>query len=183
MDKFTYRASSDNVKDPVSDLRPKQSDKIDAPIAQQKLYDLRREDYAQIFKSPKKAREVWRNIALAVALRPAAKPIEQLDKNENETFESRVQRYTYDTLAKDIDKLGNPDAAPTEIEMILSCQAVLARTNPSAFVAFVDRAGGKPVDESKVDAQVTNPFSDLTDDELEMLIAYREQKSKNQPTD
>ena len=67
--------------------------------------------------------------------------------------------------------------------MILSCQAVMARTNPSAFTAFVDRAGGKPVDESKVDAQVTNPFSDLSDDELEMLIAYREQKSKNQSTD
>lgn len=183
MDKFMYRASSDNNKDPVADLRPKESDKVDAPIAQQKLYNLRREDYAAIFKSPKKAREVWRNVALAIALRPASKPIVQFDKNGDETFESQVQRYTYDTLANDVDKLGDPDAGPTEIEMILSCQAVMARTNPSAFTAFVDRAGGKPVDESKVDAQVTNPFADLSDDELEMLIAYREQKSKNQSTD
>lgn len=180
MDKFTYRASSDNTKDPVADLRPKESDKIDAPIAQQKLYNLRREDYAAIFKSPKKAREVWRNVALAIALRPASKPIVQFDKNGDETFESQVQRYTYDTLANDVDKLGNPDAGPTEIEMILSCQAIMARTNPSAFTAFVDRAGGKPVDESKVDAQVTNPFADLSDDELEMLAAYRASKQKSE---
>ena len=182
MDKFTYKAQSAQ-DDKLKDLRPKQSDHVEAPIAQSKLYNLRREDYAAIFKSPKKAREVWRNIALAVALRPASKPIVQFDKNGDETFESQVQRYTYDTLANDVDKLGDPDAGPTEIEMILSCQAVMARTNPSAFTAFVDRAGGKPIDESKVDAQVTNPFSDLTDDELEMLIAYREQRSKNQPTD
>lgn len=184
MDKFTYKAQDAKpIDDKLKDLRPKQSDHIEAPVAQSKLYNLRREDYAAIFKSPKKAREVWRNVALAVALRPACKPIVQLDKNENETFESQVQRYTYDTLAHDIDKLGDPNSGPTEIEMILSCQAIMARTNPTAFAAFVDRAGGKPVDESKIDAQVTNPFSDLTDDELEMLIAYREQKSKNQSAD
>ena len=178
MDKFTYKTQGAQ-DDKLKDLRPKESDHIEAPIAQQKLYNLRREDYASIFKSPKKAREVWRNVALAIALRPAAKPVVQTDKNGDETFESRVQRYTYDTLANDIDKLGDPDAGPTEIEMILSCQAVMARTNPSAFTAFVDRAGGKPVDESKVDAQVTNPYTELTDDELEMLVAYRAKKAQD----
>ena len=177
MDKFTYKAESKS--EIPQDLQPKASDHIEAPIAQQKLYNLRREDYAAIFKSPKKAREVWRNVALAIALRPAAKPVVQTDKNGDETFESRVQRYTYDTLANDIDKLGDPNAGPTEIEMILSCQAVMARTNPSAFTAFVDRAGGKPVDESKVDAQVTNPYTELTDDELEMLVAYRAKKARD----
>ena len=177
MDKFTYKA--EGKSEIPQDLQPKASDHIEAPIAQQKLYNLRREDYAAIFKSPKKAREVWRNVALAIALRPAAKPVVQTDKNGDETFESRVQRYTYDTLANDIDKLGDPDAGPTEIEMILSCQAVMARTNPSAFTAFVDRAGGKPVDESKVDAQVTNPYTELTDDELEMLVAYRAKKAQD----
>lgn len=177
MDKFTYKA--EGKSEIPQDLQPKASDHIEAPIAQQKLYNLRREDYASIFKSPKKAREVWRNVALAIALRPAAKPVVQTDKNGDETFESRVQRYTYDTLANDIDKLGDPNAGPTEIEMILSCQAVMARTNPSAFTAFVDRAGGKPVDESKVDAQVTNPYTELTDDELEMLVAYRTKKAQD----
>lgn len=177
IDKFTYKAQDMPSKDPIADLRPTPADHIEAPIAQQKLYDLRREDYAAIFKSPKKAREVWRNVALAIALRPATKPTAEFDKNGNETFESQVQRYTYDTLAKDIDKLGNGDE-PTEIEMILACQAVMARTNPSSFTAFVDRAGGKPIDESKVDAQVVNPYTELSDDELEMLIAYREQKAK-----
>ena len=179
MDKFTYKAENNTKNEAIKDLLPKQSDVVDVKTAQQRLYDLRREDYAAIFKSPKKAREVWRNVALAIALRPASKPIEQVDKNGDETFESRVQRYTYDTLANDIDKLGNPDAGPTEIEMILSCQAVMARTNASSFTAFVDRAGGKPVDESKVDAQVSNPYTDLTDDELEMLIAYRKSKEQS----
>lgn len=179
MDKFTYKAENNTKNEAIKDLLPKQSDVVDAKTAQQQLYNLRREDYAAIFKSPKKAREVWRNVALAIALRPASKPIEQVDKNGDETFESRVQRYTYDTLAHDIDKLGNPDAGPTEIEMILSCQAVMARTNASSFTAFVDRAGGKPVDESKVDAQVSNPYTDLTDDELEMLVAYRKSKEQS----
>ena len=79
MDKFTYKAQGAQ-DDKLKDLRPKQSDHVEAPIAQSKLYNLRREDYAAIFKSPKKAREVWRNIALAVALRPASKPIVQFAK-------------------------------------------------------------------------------------------------------
>ena len=179
MDKFTYKAES-STEDKIKDLRAKPTEFIDADVAQRSLYNLRRDDYAAIFKSPKKAREVWRNVALAVALRPAAKPITQLNKDGEETFESRVQKYTYDTLAQDIDKLGDPNGAPTEIEMILGCQAVIARTNPTAFAAFVDRAGGKPVDESKVDAKVANPYQELSDEELEMLVAFREQKAKEQ---
>ena len=53
---------------------------------------------------------------------------------------------------------------------------VKARTDTSAAVFIRDTLGAKPVDESKVDAQLSNPYEQLTDEELEMLRAAREKK-------
>ena len=61
--------------------------------------------------------------------------------------------------------------------MILHCQKVKARTETSAAVFIRDTLGAKPIDESKVDAQLSNPYEQLTDEELEALQAMREKKA------
>ena len=54
---------------------------------------------------------------------------------------------------------------------------VKARTDTSAAVFIRDTLGAKPIDESKVDAQLSNPYEQLTDEELEALQAMREKKA------
>ena len=43
-----------------------------------------------------------------------------------------------------------------------------------------DTLGAKPVDESKWQGEISNPYESMTDDELEALQAYREKKAMEQ---
>lgn len=186
IDKMNYKVDStdapvveDKFANIPEDLKPKAiTENIPSSLAKAAAAAVRSQEYAQIFKNPKQARSLWKNIGLAIAVRPAVKPIVEYDKDGQETFASQIQTYTYNKLMSDVDNLLFQDG-PTEMEMIMGCQAVLARTNPSAFAAFVDRTGGKPVDESKIDAQVSNPYEELTDEELALIAELRAKKQKD----
>jgi hypothetical protein len=131
-----------------------------------------------LFKSPKYAREAFRAIGNVIAQRPARAPVAQYDKDGNLTYTSAIETYTYKQLYNDLEILKDPNRTePTELEMMIACQMVLARTNPSSFVAIRDTLGAKPVDEAKVEANV-NQYEELTDDELEALAAYRDAKKQ-----
>lgn len=144
------------------------------------MSDLTRKEKEMIsvFKDPKTARQAWRSVGQAILARPASVPVVKTDKDGNETADSLLESYTYNQLAKDVKNLGDPKhTQPTEIEMILACQIQKARTDTSAAVFVRDTLGAKPVDESKVDAQLSNPYEQLTDEELEMLQREREKKA------
>lgn len=125
-----------------------------------------------LFKDPKYIRDVWRNVGNAMLRNPATVPVKSFNKDGDETYESRLQGYCYTTLRQDLQALGQDNREPTELEMILACQAVRARTDTSAAVFIRDTLGAKPVDESKVE-QTVNQFEALSDEELELLAAHR----------
>lgn len=131
-----------------------------------------------LFADPKYSRQAWKAVGQAILMSPAVKPIPTTDKDGNETFNYTLEKYTYNALKRDIDELGKENREPTELEMILSCQAVKARYDTSAAVFIRDTLGAKPVDETKLDAQVNNPYESLTDEELAIIAAHRE-KEKN----
>ena len=130
-----------------------------------------------LFADPKFARQAWKAVGTAIAMQPAVKPIPSYDKDGNETLGSQIEAYSYNKLAKDIAELGKEQRQPTELEMILHCQMVKARYDTSAAVFIRDTLGAKPVDESKVDAQLSNPYEQLSDEELEMIQAERQKKA------
>lgn len=136
-----------------------------------------RKEMENLFSDPKFSRQAWKAVGTAIAMQPAVKPIAAYDKDGNETVNSQIEQYSYNKLAKDIAELGKEDRQPTELEMILHCQMVKARTDTSAAVFIRDTLGAKPVDESKVDAQLSNPYEQLTDEELELLQTMREKKA------
>ena len=133
-----------------------------------------------LFADPKFSRQAWKSVGLAIAMQPAVKPVIVYDKEGQETLNSQIEQYSYNKLAKDIKELGKEERQPTELEMILHCQMIKARTDTSAAVFIRDTLGAKPVDESKVDAQLSNPYEQLTDEELEMLQREREKKALEQ---
>lgn len=129
-----------------------------------------------LFDDPKFARQAWRTVGKAILQNPACRAPEQYDKDGNPTLQSDIERYSYNKLSDDLKLLGETDRRPTELEMILQCQIMRARFDTSAAIFVRDTLGAKPVDESKVDAVVGNPYEQLSDEELELLAKHREAK-------
>lgn len=134
-----------------------------------------------LFKDPKTMRQAWRAVGTAMLGRAASAPIELFDKDGNLTFNSQIENYTYSKLSQDLKKLGSDDTTPTELEMILACQMVKARTDTSAAVFIRDTLGARPIDESKQELNIGNPYEQMSDEELEMLRQYREKKQLEEP--
>lgn len=131
-----------------------------------------------VFSDPRTQREAWRSLGIKLLNNPATKAPEQLDKDGNPTLASSIEQYTYRQLVNDIKRSEQPDREPTEIEMILACQMVKARFDTQAAIFVRDTLGAKPVDESKMDANLSaNQYEQLTDEELELLAAHRAKKA------
>ena len=141
-----------------------------------------RKEMESLFADPRMARQAWKSIGQAIALQPATKPTALYDKEGNETINSQFERYSYNQLAKDIQTLAKENREPTELEMILHCQMIKARTDTSAATFIRDTLGAKPVDQTKMDANINNPYESMTDDELEMLQRYRKEHNVNEET-
>ena len=107
---------------------------------------------------------------------PAIKAPVQVDKEGAATLQSEIENYCWNKLSQDLQKLGDESRQPTELEMILACQAMRARFDTSAAVFIRDTLGAKPIDETKVDAQVSNPYEQLSDEELELIMERRQAK-------
>lgn len=133
-----------------------------------------------LFADPKYVRQAWKAVGNAMLQNPAATPVPMYDKDGNQTLASQLEAYSYNQLAKDIEEISKEKRKPTEIEVILHCQMLKARFDTAAATFVRDTLGAKPVDESKIDAQVTNPYETLSDEELELLAKHREE-NKNEP--
>ncbi len=144
--------------------------------------DRENKELQNCIKDPRYARQFWRSIGTAIANRPAVRTPTTLDKDGNETLQSIIESYSYDKLKADIERMTHDkNTEPTEIEMIMQCQMVRARYDTAAATFIRDTMGAKPVDESKVAATVSNPYEDLSDEELELLAKHRETQARPVP--
>lgn len=139
--------------------------------------DRTEKEMKNLFADPKFKRQAWQAVGIAILNSPCTRPITQYDKEGNPTFASEIENYSYQKLKNDISKLGKEDREPTEIEMIMQAQIIKARYDTAAATFVRDTLGAKPVDETKVDAQINNPYESLSDEELEMLKEMRDKKT------
>lgn len=135
--------------------------------------DRRDKEIDALIKDSKTMRQLWRSVGTAIAQRVATRTPMQFDKNGEPTHNSLVEEYSYNALVRDLDNLRRDDGQPTELEMLLQCQMVHARHDTAAAVFIRDTLGAKPVDESKTEVSVTNPYEQMSDEELEWLAARR----------
>lgn len=147
--------------------------------------DRSRKEMESLFKDPKFARQAFRAVGAAIAASPCNRTVGQYDKDGNPTLNNDIEEYSYNKLKKDIQSLGKPDREPTELELIMQCQMVRARFDTGAAIFVRDTLGAKPIDESKIDANVTNVYEALTDEELELIADARAAKrlAASEPTD
>lgn len=138
------------------------------------------------FADPRYSRKAWGSVAWKILNAPAARPGTVLDKNGEETLDSRIANYSYKQLSEDLAAIERADGEhrePTELDMILACQIQHARHNTNAATFIRDTVGAKPIDESKLQAEVTNSYETLSDEELELLAKLREGKLKVEKQD
>lgn len=128
-----------------------------------------------LFADKNFARNAWKSVGMAILQNPVNKPFVQCDKDGVELKTSELERYTYDQLSKDLREIFKEDRKPTELEMIMACQVKKARTDTAAATFVRDTVGAKPIDESKLDAIVQNPFEQLSDEELAIIARHREE--------
>ena len=141
------------------------------------MSDRTSKEMMSVFQDPKFARQAWKTIGHAILQNPARQAPIQTDKDGNQTLQSEIEQYSWAKLNSDIKTLGQEDRPPTELEMILQCQIMRARFDTSAAIFVRDTLGAKPVDETKVDAAVHNPYESLSDEELELIAQMRQQKA------
>ena len=139
-----------------------------------------KQELESLFFNPKYSRQAWKSLGQAIAMQPATQPIPVVDKDGNLTANSTIEQYSYSKLSDDLKLLCKTQRPPTELEMILHCQMVKARTDTSAAVFIRDTLGAKPIDESKVEAQINNPYESLSDEELELLQQLRDKKKQEE---
>lgn len=133
-----------------------------------------------LFADKKFARDAWRSVGQAILQRPATKAPVMNDKEGNPTYQSLVDGYSYDTLAKDVKELCKEDRQPTQLEMIMQGQILKARYDTGAAIFVRDTLGAKPIDESRSQVDINNPYEELTDDELLALAEIRKKKANNE---
>ena len=132
-----------------------------------------------VFADPAYCREAWKSVGTAILLSPAIGCIGDID-----TREGSIEAYTYRKLTEELKDIGASTSGngavtgrqPTELEMIFHCQAARARFDTSAAVFVRDTVGAKPIDESKVTVG-RSQYEEMSDDELEALLRYRQSKT------
>lgn len=141
------------------------------------MNDRVRKEMKSLFEDPKFSRKAWQAVGYAILTSKAVKSPIVIDKDGNESYDSLVESYAYKQLSEDIRSLGNELGEPTELEMILRCQAMHARHNTAAATFIRDTVGARPIDESKVDQVVHNAYETLSDEELTMIEQMRAKKA------
>lgn len=139
--------------------------------------DRTEKEMKNLFADPKFKRQAWQAVGMAILKSPCTRPVGQIDKDGNPTLASDIEAYSYQKLKNDISNLGKEDREPTELEMIMQSQIIRARYDTAAATFVRDTLGAKPVDETKVDAQINNPYEDLSDEELQMIKEMRDKKA------
>lgn len=135
-----------------------------------------KKEMKSLFEDPKFSRKAWRAVGMAIAASPAQRVFLPDEDGNYASINAAIENYSYTKLKEDIASLGKEDREPTEMELIMQCHAVKSRVDVASAVFFRDTVGAKPIDESKVDQNVTNQYEQMTDEELECLLAFREAK-------
>ena len=134
-------------------------------------------EYKSLYSDERYAKKAWKEL-MNVALQGDAKPLPATydPKTGEQTFQSQLDQMAYDNVKRRLKDQGL-DREPQQAEVIVESNILRARFNDTTFNILLDRTAGKVRDELSVQ---TNPFEDLSDDELEALAAYRASKEKSE---
>lgn len=136
-------------------------------------------EYKSLFTDERYAKRAWKEF-IGTSLQSPGKALPtQFDKNDNPTRESDIDQMAYSNVKERLEAEGK-DREPMQAELIVEAAVIRARFQDSTFNTLLDRTAGKVKDEVTVN---TNPYEELSDDELEALAAYRASKKAGEQSE
>ena len=132
-------------------------------------------EYKSLFTDERFAKKAWKEF-MGESLAGDAKPLPVTTdpKTGEQTFQSQLDQMAYNNVKKRLEANGKK-REPMQAEIIVECNILKSRFSDSAFNTIMDRTAGKVKDEINL---ASNPFEDLTDEELAVLAAHRKKKSE-----
>lgn len=132
-------------------------------------------EYKSLFTDERYAKKAWRQL-IGSSLESAGSVLpESYDKDGNLSFQSQLDMMAYDNVKKRLESEGK-SREPMQAELIVECNILKARFSDSTFNIVLDRTAGKVKDEITVGH---SEYEDLTDEELNLLVEYREKQKAN----
>lgn len=130
-------------------------------------------EYISLFADERYAKKAWRQL-IGDALKGPAKKLPTITdpKTEEPTLQSAIDSQAYENVKARLLEAGKT-REPSQAEVIVESNIIRARFTDNTFNTILERTAGKVKDEVAIN---TSPFEDLTDDELEALMAYRKSK-------
>lgn len=133
-------------------------------------------EYKSMFTDERYAKKAWKTL-IGASLQSDATPLPLfLDKNGKISPQSELDQMAYENVKKRLLSQ-NKTREPMQAELIVECAILRSRLDNNTFNVILDRTAGKVKDELTVTA---NQYEEMSDEELEMLAAYREQKALTQ---
>lgn len=134
-------------------------------------------EYKSLFADERYAKKAWKDIMGYSLEGPGAKlPVTIDPKTGDISFQSQLDAMAYDNVKARLEAQGL-DREPMQAELIVESNILRARFNDTTLNVILDRTAGKVKDEITVNS---NQFESLTDEELEVLAAFREKQANEQ---
>lgn len=132
-------------------------------------------EYTSLYADERFAKKAWKNLIGAALEGPGKKLPTIIDpKTEEPTLQSIIDKQAYESVKARLETEGKT-REPMQAELIVESNIIRARFTDATFNTILDRTAGKVREEIAVS---NSPFEDLTDDELEALMKYRESKAQ-----
>ena len=133
-------------------------------------------EYKSLFEDERYAKKAWKEF-IGKSLQSSAAPLPTfLDKNGNISPQSEIDLMAYQNVKRRLEAQGL-DREPMQAEMMVENAILRARFDTTTLNMLLERTAGKVKEEINVNA---NQYENLSDEELEMLAIYREQKELEQ---
>lgn len=139
-------------------------------------------EYKSTFTDKRYAEKAFKAIINASLQSEAGALPAMYDKQGNELPQSVLDRQAYENVKRRLLAQGL-DREPQQAEMMIENAILRARFDNATFNTMLERTVGKVKDELVVSA---NEYETMTDEELELLAAHREQQkllAQNEPTE
>lgn len=131
-------------------------------------------EYISLFTDERYAKKAWKNI-IGSSLESNGKSLPTMyDKNGEVAQVSVIDEVAYQNVKNRLEKEGKV-REPSQAELIVESNILRARFNDTTFNTILDRTAGKVKEEINVTG---NQFEELTDDELNLLLEYRNKQKK-----
>ena len=133
-------------------------------------------EYKSLFEDERYAKKAWKEF-IGKALQSSAAPLPTfLDKNGNISPQTELDMMAYQNVKNRLLAEGK-NREPMQAEMMVENAILRSRFDTTTLNLLLERTAGKVKEEINVNA---NQYENLSDEELELLATYREQKALEQ---